>query len=243
MNAKQIRNGIDISQAVGKRLFDDATGLEKKKRYPTSIALYVFAYEEFGRAKYLCNKLLMGKPVEDTEFQKLRDTGKAHTRKILVDALSFGEMLEHDTPDKFESRRQFSKQVGLPFTRIDRQHALALHKQTMSIFGRLHDLKMAMLYADYENGSWHGAKRFSDHALRDVCEYLHYEVIRVYHNNKFNLFQYANKLGADMKLSEKQVEIVIANPDRKAMIELDKVYRTSRFIRCLNMVKSVIESL
>jgi AbiV family abortive infection protein len=100
MNAKDTRNGIDLCMSNGMRLFDEAETLYKKKRYHTSIPLYILAYEEFGKAKYLCNNFVMGKEVEDSAFEKLSDSASAHTRKILVGALAFRQMLESESDEQ-----------------------------------------------------------------------------------------------------------------------------------------------
>lgn len=243
MNDKQVRNGIDILQSNAKRLFDDAEKLQKGKRYSTSIALYVFAYEEFNKAKYLCYKLLKGEQVDDAEFDKLTKSSKAHTRKILIDPLAFGEILEY-SPEKFADRKKHSEQVGLPFVMVTQSYALKLHKGTMIIFGKLHDLKMAMLYADHDKSEWRSAKRFGERTLRDICEYLHFEIIRVYHNNRLNLFQFKHHISADMtNLDDKQRLLMIENQDRKALADLHRYHASARFVHCYLTTKSVLANL
>jgi AbiV family abortive infection protein len=244
MPVKDPLKGIEICQAVGKRLYDDADTMFEGDRYHTAIALYVFAYEEFGRARYLCLHLLSGKEIDENEFDKLKDSGKAHTRKILVDPLAFGEILKNDSPESYEARRKQAEILGMPFVRIERAQATKLHNDTMKIFGRLNMLKMAMLYSRYENGQWQSAKGFSDKSLNQVCCYLKSEVIRVYHNNRLNLFQYHNLIGVKgTEISETQRKLMLDNEDRQAMVRLDKEYRSARFLRWLTMTKAILDSI
>src|SRR5205809_1603597 len=108
MNLKDERKGIDLCLSNGKRLYDDAERLYKKKRYHTSIPLYILGYEEFCKALYLGVNFVRGKEVCDNEFKKLTNSASAHTRKILIDALAFSQMLESETDEQIAARKRFA---------------------------------------------------------------------------------------------------------------------------------------
>ncbi len=244
MNAKDARNGIDICLSNGKRLYDDAETLYKNKRYHTSIPLYILAYEEFCKAEFLGSRFVTGKELQDEEFRRLTHAKDAHTTKILIDALAFRKMLENETDQQIANRKNFALKIGMPFTKLSRQDAIDLNKKFEKMFAKLNDLKMAMLYVDYAEGSWLKPKRFDDSKLREVCEYLRHEVIRVFHEVRVNLFYHANGITGDStKLSEEQVSKIQANEDFRIRLRLDQKYRTPVFARCLSTVLAITDSL
>lgn len=244
MQAKDIRNAIDILLSNGKRLYDDACILQDKKRYHSSIVMHVLAYEEFAKAKFLGMKWLYDKPVTETEYYKLVDSGKAHNRKVILDSLSFREALSAPI-EKVNARNQFNEYVGLhPFSKLDPAINLQLLDHSMKLYGKLHDLKMSMLYADYRNNQWQSPKRFNEKSLKDVCKFLRSDVIRVYHECRFNLFLKAEGLiGDSVTIDEVQRQKIINNADRKALYDLGTIHHSKAFLKLVNTVYSVIGSL
>lgn len=189
------------------------------------------------------NNFVTGKEVLDSEFERLTDSASAHTRKILVDALAFRKMLESETDEQIAARKRFAQQTGAPFTHLDKQSAMDLDKK-FTIFGKLHDLKMSMLYADYDNGDWLSPKRFNENKLREVCEYLRHEVIRVFYEVRTNLFYHANRISADAtNLTDDQIHSIRENVDFRARVKLDHIYRTPIFYRYVLTVLGVIDSV
>jgi AbiV family abortive infection protein len=244
MNSKQVRNGIDLCLSNGKRIYDDAEALFKLDRYHTSIPLYILAYEEFCKGLYLGMNFMKGKEIDDNEFRMLIRSRTAHTQKILIDAFAFSKMLESETDEQIAARRKFAEQTGSPFTKLDKQRAVDLNKQFTKMFERLHNLKMAMLYADYNNNAWSSPKRFNENKLREVCEYLRHEVIRVFYEIRTNMFYHANRISADLAhLSEDQIRLIKENADFQERMKLDKIYRTPLFHRYLLTVLSITDSV
>jgi AbiV family abortive infection protein len=244
VNLRQQRTGIDLCLSNGKRIYDDAEILFKLDRYHTSIPLYILAYEEFCKGLYLGMNYMKGKEVNDSEFRKLTKSRTAHTEKIMIDALAFSRMLESETDERIAARRRFADQTGSPFTKLDKQRAIDLNRQFTKMFERLHNLKMAMLYADYNNNAWSSPKRFNENKLREVCEYLRHEVIRVFYEIRTNLFYHANVISADSaNLSEEQIRLIRENADFQERMKLDQIYRTPLFHRYLRTVLSITNSV
>src|SRR5438132_9388310 len=99
MYLNDVQNGIDACLINGKRLYDDAELLCKNNRFHTSIPIYILAYEELAKAKFLSTKYLNGQDIEESEFVKLTRSREAHHEKIKVDALDFRNMLETENDE------------------------------------------------------------------------------------------------------------------------------------------------
>src|SRR5574341_404347 len=240
MKRKDARNGIDLCLSNGKRLYDDAESLYEKGRYHTSIPLFILAYEEFCKAEFLGNRFVAGKEVQDAEFRMLTHSRNAHTTKIMIDALAFRKILESETDEQIAARKNFSLKVGMPFSKLDRQAAIELNKKFDKMFAKLHALKMAMFYIDYDNGDWLKPHRFKDDKLREVCEYLRPEVIRVFHNVRTNLFYHARGISGDAaQLTDEQFTKIQANEDFRARLKLEMTYRTPAFARTVSTVLAI----
>ena len=189
-NAKliDIEEGIETCLANGKRLFDDAYFLYENGRFNSSIPLYIFAYEEFGKASFLYLRFAKNNTVKESDLEKLLHGRGAHLLKLMLDYERVSLAMYGMGKQGFQSMQDFAAKYGLPSFNTDYNTAIRLHEITYSLVPKFHDIKMAFLYADYFQEKWQIQQAFQQHLLKPMCEYLHGHVLRPYLSIKSSMF-------------------------------------------------------
>lgn len=180
--------GAQICLDSGKRLFDDAYLLFEECRYRSSIPMYIFAYEEFGKASYLFLKLINKQSVAEAELRKLLSGRGAHLIKIMLDYERVSKVMYGMGKRGFQSMQAFASQNNLPSSPVDYETALKLHEITYKIVHKFHDIKMAFLYADFFSSKWQTQRAFREDDLKAMCQYLHGHILHPYLAMKSSLF-------------------------------------------------------
>lgn len=242
---QNIRQGIEYCLSNGKRLFDDAGLFYKNGRFSSCIVQDIFAYEEFNKAKGMFAFLAKNEPFYSSDLERLTD-GHSHTQKLIGHSLAFDNMIKDDSPEKYNARKNFSLQTGLPFPIFSREETIAMHDDTRRYFAKLHDFRKKLMYAGYdeEKNEWFCSENFDNDILRAVSSYLYYEVIIPYHETRLNLFFFDNRISADMEdQTIQQRKMINEHPDAIALGQTIALCRTDVFIRNWYIAKAVLDSL
>jgi len=238
-----IKKGIETCLDNGKRLFDDAYLLHENSRYRSAIPLYIFAYEEFGKASFLFLRFVRKQPVRKSELERLLSGRGAHLIKIMLDYERVSKVMYGMGQKGFQSMQEFAAKYNLPAFRMDYDTAIKYHEMTYRIVHRFHDIKMAFLYADYHN-KWQTQNTFQEGDLRAMCRYLHGHVLRPFLAIKSSMFLLSLGVPFDAStMTEEQAQQFFQNPFVIQLKELYERYETAEWYNTTSHGRAALESV
>ena len=219
---KKLKDGIKRCVRLVENLLEDSEILLKRKRYSSSIALSIIAWEEISKAHIMRLQMKKGKGLPMNVWRELTTGRKAHAKKLSSIMFERKKRLEQKMSSKADAYlNEIAQRLGLPGLadgKTAHVEAIFLEK----LFPKLNAVKQDCLYLnlDKNTNNWiNFENRFSNKIKEAVAKFLIATIRRTTAYQKF-IFEISMK--PFQKYTKEDWVIALKS---KHLKEIQNVYR------------------